>query len=151
MPQPGYIGVGYQRTKLLLVGQNPAVPPAILQQKDREYTASLRALRAVPTSKNYDELRVILSGFIPNWPVHGQYFPLEECRLSLDEIAYFNLVRCRTQGNAPPHAAVATNCQSMFFGSWLEMLSPRGVVFIGSWASKWGGGRLFGQWYPPHR
>ena len=41
VPQPGYIGVGYQRSKLLLVGQNPAVPPAKLELADKGYTAAL--------------------------------------------------------------------------------------------------------------
>ena len=105
VPQPGYIGVAYENTGILLVGQNPAIPPAKLQRKDKDYTAALRALRDAPTPKHYGELQAILDDFISTWPVKGQYFPLEECRLTLMDVAYFNFVRCRTmsvKANAPP-------------------------------------------------
>ena len=48
VPQPGYIGARYTRAGLLLVGQNPAVPPANLVAMDKNYTAKLRAVREAP-------------------------------------------------------------------------------------------------------
>ena len=71
---------------------------------------------------------------MPSWPVHGNYFPLRECGLSLQDIAYCNTVRCRTVGNAPPSARLAKNCVDTHFRRWLQLLKPRAVVFIGKWA-----------------
>jgi len=134
VPQPGYLGADYERSKVLLVGQNPG-SSNVLEAEDRPYTAALRSLRDRPTSEEYTKLAKVLDAFIPQWPVHRNYFPLTECVLRLDEIAYFNLVRCRTSRNCSPGALVVSNCVSEHFSRWLSLLSPRVVVFIGKWAS----------------
>jgi hypothetical protein len=134
VPQPGYIGPQYRETGLLLVGQNPAVPPDRLAFADRIYTAALRAIRNEPTEEVYDTLQSILADFIPQWPVHGEYFPLAECGLSLDDIAYFNLVRCRTVNNSDPGGRIASKCIQEHFTRWLNLLAPRVVIFVGKWA-----------------
>ena len=148
VPQPGYIGARYTRTRLLLVGQNPAVPPSHLVAMDKNYTAKLRAVRAAPTEHHYLALQSVLDDFIPNWPVHGEYFPLAECGLELADIAYCNLVRCRTvtvRGKSPPapHDDRAKMCREQHFRRWLDLLKPNAVVFIGKWASdpERGGGK----------
>ncbi|MDQ2774522.1 MAG: hypothetical protein M3Y57_06290 [Acidobacteriota bacterium] len=76
----------------------------------------------------------MLRSFIPMWPVHGGYFPLAECGLDLDEIAYCNLVRCRTVENRTPAQQVAKNCTATHLERWLDLLQPAVVVFIGKWA-----------------
>ncbi len=143
VPQPGYIGAGYERTKLLLVGQNPAIPPANLQQRDERYTAALRVLRNAPTIQHYAALQLILDDYIPDWPVHGQHFPLEDCHLKVVDIAYCNLVRCRMIRNdqgkyESPNICIATECRRTHFAPWLDMLKPKCVVFVGLWACRRG-------------
>jgi hypothetical protein len=135
VPQPGYIGEHYGNTRILLVGQNPGRPSARLLEQDRSYTSALRALRDVPTSHRYAELHSILVEFIPLWPINGRHFPLVECGLGLADIAYCNVVRCRTTENAAPDYAVTSMCRTTHLGPWLDMLRPRCVVFIGLWAS----------------
>jgi hypothetical protein len=134
VPQPGYIGIRYWTKRVLLVGQNPAVPPDRLAAGDRPYTACLRKLRDEPTPGNFALLASILTSFIPTWPVHGGYFPLAVCGLDLDEIAYCNLVRCRTVENRTPAQQVAKNCTEIHFERWLDLPQPAVVVFIGKWA-----------------
>jgi hypothetical protein len=134
VPQPGYIGIRYWAKRVLLVGQNPAVAPDRLAAEDRPYIAGLRKLRDEPTPENFALLHSILTKFIPRWPIHGGYFPLTECGLDLDEIAYCNLVRCRTVENRAPAQRVANNCSEIHFDRWLELLQPCVVVFIGKWA-----------------
>jgi uracil-DNA glycosylase len=137
VPQPGYIGEGYGRAGLLLVGQNPYLPNVSLASQDRDYTAALRALRDAPTEQQYARLQVTLYRFIPKWPVQNNYFPLMECGLSLKDIAYLNLVRCRT-GDKAPNANTVEECRRTHFEPWLEMLNPTCVVFIGIWACERG-------------
>jgi uracil-DNA glycosylase len=135
VPQPGYIGQTYSETRLLLVAQNPAVPPVHLSAADRTYTAALRTLQQDSTAQQYRELHAVLQEFIPKWPVHGSYFPLQACGLSLRDIAYINLVRCRTLRNSTPNRSMARNCINEHFSRWLKLLSPKVVVFIGKWAN----------------
>ena len=134
VPQPGYIGRSYWKTRVVLVGQNPAVPPPRLAEADRPYTAALRALRDNPTQEKFRALQTVLMDFIPHWPVHEGYFPLAECGLSLNDIAYCNLVRCRTTENRVPGGRIAARCAEQHFARWLDLLAPRVVIFIGKWA-----------------
>lgn len=137
VPQPGYIGKNYNTARVLLVGQNPGTPKS-LDKKDLSYTAALRALRDEPTSERYAQLTAVLDAFIPQWPVHGHYFPISECGLTLQDIAYCNIVRCRTRKDKVPNTRIAEQCVNEHFARWLRILAPRVVVFIGKWASKRG-------------
>jgi uracil-DNA glycosylase len=134
VPQPGYVGGNYWKRRIALVGQNPGTPKT-LELQDKPYTAALRSLRDAPNEAKYLELHSVLQAFIPQWPVHGNYFPLAECGLSLQDIAYFNVVRCRTGGDAKPGINTVNNCLRNHFGRWLDNLAPRVVVFIGKWAA----------------
>ncbi len=139
VPQPGFVGREYAQSRVMLVGQNPAVPPERLRAADQPYTAALRALRDNPSVSTYEALSRVLRDFVTSWPIHGTYFPLGECGLTLDDIAYCNLVRCRTSGNTGPPAAAVRNCVSIHFDRWMDVLQPRVVVFIGMWALEHGG------------
>lgn len=133
VPQPGYVGASYSEMRLLLVGQNPWLPNSSLVTSDRVYTAALRFLRDFPSQRNYAALAAILDQVIPSWPVQNRTFPLDECGVSLDQIAYLNIVRCRT-GETAPREITATTCVAVHFERWLEHLNPSCVVFIGLWA-----------------
>lgn len=134
VPQPGYVGPAYSGTRVLLVGQNPGTRKLARESLDRTYAAALRALRDEPTPQRYAELSAILRGFIPHWPVTNNYFPLDECGLTLDDIAYCNIIRCRTIGDRKPNQELARRCVSEHFVNWLRWLAPRVVIFIGKWA-----------------
>jgi uracil-DNA glycosylase len=138
VPQPGWVGSNYDGTRLLLVGQNPGTPKS-LATADRPYTNALRDLRDNVTEQQFQKLVSVLRSFIPQWPVHGNYFPLAESGLTLEDIAYCNIVRCRTQADSPPGTRLVANCLSLHFSRWLDLLQPRAVVFIGKWAAERGG------------
>lgn len=138
VPQPGYVGTGYLKARVLLVGQNPGTPKK-LEVRDRPYTNALRLLRDEPTHERYSELGIVLREFIPDWPITNNYFPLAECELSLEDIAYCNVIRCRTACDKKPTAYLASQCIKEHFVRWLRYLEPNVVVFIGKWA--WTQGR----------
>ena len=137
VPQPGYIGSNYRKVRVLLVGQNPATPKS-LAAEDLPYTTALRALRNEPTIQRYKELRTVLRTFIPQWPVQNNHFPLTESGLTLDDIAYCNIVRCRTTGDSKPGVILTKQCLNEHFARWLNLLNPKVVVFIGKWAWRQG-------------
>jgi uracil-DNA glycosylase len=134
VPQPGYIGERYWQSRILLVGQNPGTPKT-LEFQDRPYTVALRNLMNNPTDERYAELHSVLQRFIPEWPVSGNYFPLKESGLTFTDIAYLNLVRCRTDNDAKPRAQTVNTCLQSHFVRWLDNLSPKAVIFIGKWAA----------------
>lgn len=133
LPQPGYVGLNYEMHRVLLVGQNPGTPKS-LGNRDQPYMAALRSLGDNPTEVHYKKLATVLTGLIPQWPIHGNYFPLPDCGLTLDDIAYCNIVRCRTTNDHPPGQALTSACVSEHFSRWLQILQPRVVIFIGRWA-----------------
>ena len=134
IPQPGYIGKNYESSRLLLVGQNPGVAPDYMLKRDKIYTQSLRNLAATRDSQSYQNFYDVVIDFVPEWPVNRNYFTLEECGLSLEDIAYCNVVRCRTVGNAAPTKALIANCTSDHFLSFINAIDPKVVIFIGKWA-----------------
>ena len=138
VPQPGFIGTRFSEKRILLVGQNPGFPNAELAPKDRIYTEALRRVRDQPSTESFGQLQTVLQKFVPDWPVCGNYFPLEDSGLELDEIAYCNVARCRTEGNARPSKTMAAECIKNHFCRWLELLRPRAVIFIGKWAHERG-------------
>ena len=139
LPQPGYVGNRYHETRILLVGQNPGVSTKSLSEADRQYATALNQLGKTESKDGYKLLSSVLDQIIPMWPVHKTYFPLEECGLTLAEIAYCNVVRCRTRSNAAPCASVVRECLGSHFDRWLDWLNPKAVVFIGKWALNRGG------------
>jgi len=134
LPQPGYVGKNYFNTRVLLIGQNPGGCSERKRLSDMPYMNALASLKAEASEKNWLELENLLETYIPKWPVHGQYFPLEECEFALGDIAYFNLTRCRTVENAPPNRYMIANCLEEHLTRWLEVLAPNVVVCVGKFA-----------------
>jgi len=141
--QPGWVGRNYSQRRVLLVGQNPGIPPTHMQARDALYTAALRQLESTGSKEDYEKLHQVLQQFVPEWPVQRNYFPLEESRLGLEDIAYCNVVRCRTEGNATPSNSLVENCFE-HFDSFVRTIEPKVVVFIGKWAFERAAHRLGG-------
>jgi uracil-DNA glycosylase len=135
LPQPGFIGQRYAQTGLVLAGQNPGLSPPRFALQDAEYMRALRKLQDKPTPQVMSELTKVLHAFVPKWPIHGNCFPLKECGLELDDIAYFNVVRCRTEENSAPGKGVIVNCLD-HFERWVDLVHPKVLIFLGKWAFK---------------
>jgi len=133
-PQPGYIGKSYEKHRLLLIGQNPGICPPSMIAKDTMYMRALIDLANNPTQGNYQALYRILLDFIPEWPVQRNYFPLKECGLGLEDIAYCNVIRCRTVNNTKPNASLTNNCIKEHLLDFIDLIDPLVIVFIGKWA-----------------
>ena len=134
LPQPGYIGSNYKNRRVLLVGQNPGVSPDRFSVQDTEFAEVQIALRNDASARSYENLKSINDRIMPAWPVVARQFPLGECGLRLNEIAYVNVVRCRTEENATPGKKITQACIDNHLVRWLDWLQPRVVVCIGKWA-----------------
>ena len=134
VPQPGYIGANYSNTRVLLVGQNPGTSDDYYYNYDVELANALVAVTDDSNAQTMAEVKNILDRIIPTWNIFRTYFPLTECGLKLNDIAYINVVRCRTEGNATPGVQITRTCISSHFIRWLDWLEPRVVVCLGKWA-----------------
>jgi hypothetical protein len=134
IPQPGYIGKNYEKNKLLLIGQNPGICPPSMKARDTVYMKALSDLGFNPTILHYEELYKTLQSFVPEWPVHRNYFPLEGCGLGLEDIAYCNIVRCRTSNNRRPSKSLTQNCINEHLIKTIDLIDPKVIVFIGKWS-----------------
>lgn len=134
LPYLGYIGSSYKDNGVLLVGQNPGISPVRFAVQDRDFADAVVAVGQSANAQTMARLKDIQDRIIPTWPVVTNYFPLAECGLRLDDIAYTNVVRCRTQENATPGVRVTRLCIDKHFVRWFDWLRPRVVVCIGKWA-----------------
>jgi uracil-DNA glycosylase len=132
LPQPGFIGKNYAAHRVILLGQNPGASPERFSAEDKLYADLLLKLHKSQDIAAYFELYIFLAAFMRRWQVE-KYFPLAESGLSLEDIAYFNLVRCRTRSNAVPSTNVTRACTRHAL-SWIQMLSPKVVVCIGKYS-----------------
>src|SRR5688500_13887983 len=99
VPQPGFIGKRESSTGIVLIGQNAGTRRRMTADRDKRYMNALRELRDRPSAVSWDTFWSEMSTFVPHWPLHGRHFPLAECNLEIDQIAYTNIVRCRTKAN----------------------------------------------------
>ena len=134
LPQPGYIGTNYKNTRVLLVGQNPGRSHDYSNASDEEFASALIAVKKDENAQAVNKVRNILDRIMPTWDIFKTYFPLADCGLRLDDIAYTNIVRCRTEENAKPGVRIARTCISKHFIPWLDWLEPRFVLCMGKWA-----------------
>ena len=134
LPQPGYIGANYRKSRVLLVGQNPGTSPDRFGAQDREFADAQITLRDSPTAHSMRRLHAINDRIMPTWPVVKNYFRLDDYGLQLDEIAYVNVVRCRTKENGVPGKRITEACIKNHFERWLDWLQPAVVVCIGKWS-----------------
>jgi hypothetical protein len=133
IPQPGYVGKNYSRSRVVFVGQNPAICPDRLRNEVAPYMAALHTLRDNPSAQALAEFRRAMEEFSPSWALFQRYLPLSDCGLQLDQIAYFNVVRCRTFMNASPRIGPTRMCTENHFRDWLGLLRPKCVIFLGKW------------------
>ena len=105
LPQPGYIGSQYVTTRVLLVGQNPAV------DREPEHANAFTAILESPTRHSLKKLKAIQDRLMPHWGVIGR-FPFDRCGLTLDDIAFTNVVRCRVE-ITPPGKGITKACVSL--------------------------------------
>ena len=134
LPQPGYIGTNYKNTRVLLVGQNPGTSDDSHYNYDVELANALIAVTDNSNPQAMANVKNILDRIMPTWSIFRTHFPLVECGLRLDDIAYTNIVRCRTVDDATPGVQITRTCISNHFRRWLDWLEPRVVVCIGKWA-----------------
>jgi len=134
VPQPGFIGKNYEKKRVLLIGRNPGACPPSMKTRDLVYMQALLNLGSQQTVHTYDTLYYTLLNYMPDWRICRDYFQLDECGLYLEDIAFFNVVRCRTDKNETPSKSLTQNCMNEYLVSFIDIIEPKVIVCIGKWA-----------------
>lgn len=104
--------------------------------RDLPYTAALRALRDRPEEAAYVESSRATGTFMREWSIFQRQVRLDDLGLAREEVAYLNVVRCRTRSDRAPSRRMLATCTDRHLARWLALLAPRAVVFLGEWARK---------------
>lgn len=126
IPQPGWVGRRY--AGLMFIGQNPGARRVGAAQlaADIPYINALRTVDDAATlDRMHDVLKVSAEAFV--------YYRSFGFDVDMERVAYINAVRCRTSENAAPGKAVVQACRT-HLARWLDVLAPRGVVYLGTFA-----------------
>jgi uracil-DNA glycosylase len=89
----------------------------------------INALREVSDGASLDRMHDVLKVSSEAF-VYYRSFGFD---VDMERVAYINAVRCRTAGNAAPGKAVIQACRT-HLARWLDVLRPRGVVYLGTFA-----------------
>lgn len=141
--QPGFLGGDYRG--LVFIGQNPGVG-ADRADEHRRWERAFRTWHEQGTVANYLDVYEFWRGDLRNWTVWSQWVKpiLDRVGFTEDQIAYLNLCKNATTGNAPP-------TEHMYQSDWawtkqqLAFLQPRVVVAGGLAVAK----RLNTYWPTP--
>ena len=126
VPQPGWVGRRY--AGILFIGQNPGYRKERTGHHDEPYIA---ALRQVSDEKTLEQLHDQMATSLPNFAMYRKYLQ----GINYEQVAFINVVRCRTAGDGKPKKGAIENCRS-HLGQWINALRPRLIVFNGKWANE---------------
>ena len=136
LPQPGYVGKNYAQKRVLLIAQNPGdcQPGHKLFDQAQTYARIIKQFSDDIDKKQFDLLNDFLAKFIPTWPLFNK-IPLNEAGITINDIAYINLIHCRTFQNKSVPVKCARNCIETHFMNTLNVLKPNVVISLGKWAN----------------
>lgn len=133
-PLPGYVGKNY--LGVMVIAQNPAPTPPHSQWSHRDpllFGALDKAAKRGTTTFR-ETVQRVMSREIPDWgPLSNMGFP--DWGVSIEEIAYLNLVKCATQNKAGkregayPGTRVRNRCMETYLCQHLAILRPHLIVF----------------------
>lgn len=144
VPAPGWVGAHYRPGGAVLVGINPGGGTAAYVQPrpdDRELYALLRHFRQ---AQDAPAIRAAFNALCDGWITiqstrHNIRRPiglvLDALGLTVQHIAFLNLVPFRTAEDKMPPTDVIRRCWNMASGPQLAALSPARVIFLGKKAA----------------
>lgn len=134
-PIPDFCGRSYKG--LVIIGANPGKATSKKYiEKDAKRAILAEQFKNAPTSQNFEEVHDFIAGYMGEWKnnVVAENFR-NDLHLNVEEIAYVNLVKCRTKLTAShPYQTVGETITRRCWGqntkSQLDLLQPRYVIFL---------------------
>lgn len=131
-PQPGFVGSRYAVHRVVLLAQNPGhASQAGHVPGETEMYRRLAAAAASSSKPDFDAAMTQLGQFMSTWPVIQRLKLRERFNLDLQDVAYFNLLKCKTVANKKPTLQLYETCAHQTSVPQLEALAPRFVLCLG--------------------
>lgn len=133
IPQPGFVGKNYFKRRILFLDRNPGPPPienGSYSEREIKYMKCLREIgRRDEANTNHEDIRSAFQNYFTNHHIYKRVF--KDTNLSLDDVAIFNIVKCRTLDNRQPSNKAFENCKELHFEKWIKILNPKKAVYFG--------------------
>jgi hypothetical protein len=141
LPQPGYVGAGYQAGGLVFVSMNPGAGPqnGLSAEDLRQYRAleTLRDATDGAASAAFDALTGVLAEVMVTWNIHRNFVVpvLKAAHTDFRQVAYLNLLKWRTAKSSGLHRLYQLGWDDHTCAQF-ELLAPGRVIAIGSDAGR---------------
>jgi len=149
LPQPGYVGLEYERKGILLIGMNPGGKNSSeISSNDEEQYFILKQIRSSSrgaTLESFDRLNEALSRTMPTWKLFNNYVRrhLDQCDTELVSVAYLNLLKWRTM-NSSGLGSLCSISWEAHTQRQIELLQPSTIVCLGTGVARFVNGKLPG-------
>jgi hypothetical protein len=150
LPQPGFVGAKYRSGSVLFIAMNPGGKGLSAETAQvHQVIEQLQCASAGSLLDAFEALNGVHRIVVPNWKIFVNFVrPILDCTgLTIDDIAYINLLKWRTRSGVKPR-----EFQRLYESSWqaytqrqVAKLIPGAVVAIGSDA-----GKAFAKLCPHH-
>jgi hypothetical protein len=133
-PQPGFVGARYHAAspRIMLLAQNPghASRAAHSPNEARMYDLWKKASET-RTDEDFGKCMAFLREFMESWPIIEKARLRERFALSLDDVVYTNILKCKTRENKQPSAGIYKTCLQQTTCRQIEVLSPAYLLCFG--------------------
>ena len=138
-PQPGFVGRNYfkSNSRIVVMGINPGLGKNFESSDERLFN-SILSLERRPTKKNFKLVMNTYEENMPEWTIFSRWNILDRLSLTLDEIAYLNVlpvnteVACDSTRLNPVYEYAISN----FTSRQLKLLRPNAVLNLGKHGHK---------------
>ncbi len=139
IPSFGYVGTGYQKTRVLLLGINPGNGPNDARAPgDEKMIPVLFEFAEHPSPASFLTAQDAYREACRSWPIWSRHCAeiIGAGGLSLDEVAYSNCLPWRTESKSKFADSVAERAATLYVQPLIEELKPRVIIALGKRAAE---------------
>ena len=133
-PQPGFIGKRYFEAKcrVVIVAQNPGHASISSHTPDEQHMYALwQSVANTQGAADFDTTMDFIGGFMKTWPIIQRARLQENYSVALEDIAYLNVLKCKTKENQRPSNEIYQTCLEQTTRKQLQALAPHYLLCFG--------------------
>ena len=134
-PQGGFIGKNYEKSRVLIIGQNPGGGKAargnLGAEDDYYYNQVEEMVKSESRSMFSDFMNYLENDFMPRWPIFRNLDLNAHWEINISDIALINAVHCRTIDDATPNDSISMRCFSEYTLKQINLLEPKAIICFG--------------------
>ena len=139
VPQFGYVGKEYVRTRVLLIGINPGnSKDDSRSRQDEAMMPAQHAFAKGPSPEIFRKAQQAYKEVCWTWPVWKRHCSevIGSGKLSLEDVAYSNVLPWRTNSKSQFGESVAERAASLYAYPLVEELEPQVIIAMGKRAAE---------------